>query len=422
MILFDRTFIQKVSIVIIVDTLVKILGFIILPIYLSQMPKDEFGEFTFMFTTAITLSTLMTLNLYVIVIRDLSKSNNLKKNSEYYSTLSIFIIFFNSFLLLLGFLLELKYSIISSFFGINIYNIEKIACFLLIIFFNVLSLFQYSLILTRKKSFEICLYLILKFLFANFVSLILLFQYNYYDTVSLRLFGILIGETILFVFLQILISKKYFLFIFNKKYLKNKIIIVYPLIIATLLSLIMITIDKKLIQFYFGNEYLAEYNLVYILLLPLSMVIASFQSIWNPILFKIDKFNKAFVQTKSILIYIFIFLIFLSLAVYLFIKILLDFDIINKEYNNILNLYLTMIFGMIFGVLINFIDGLNLYLNKTHYKLVVMSVIVIIFSILNFILVPLKGYYGVAFSLFSANLIGFIFGYYLLSKNLKNEK
>ena len=191
MILFDRTFIQKVSIVIIVDTLVKILGFIILPLYLSQMPKDEFGEFTFMFTTAITLSTLMTLNLYVIVIRDLSKSNNLKKNSEYYSTLSIFIIFFNSFLLLLGFLLELKYSIISSFFGINIYNIEKIACFLLIIFFNVLSLFQYSLILTRKKSFEICLYLILKFLFANFVSLILLFQYNYYDTVSLRLFGIL---------------------------------------------------------------------------------------------------------------------------------------------------------------------------------------------------------------------------------------
>lgn len=422
MILFDRTFVQKVSIVIIVDTIVKILSFIILPIYLSQMPKGEFGEFTFVFTTAITLSTLMTLNLYVIVIRDLSKTNNLKSNSEHYSTLSIFIIFFNSFLLLLGFLLELKYSIISNFFGINSYSIEKIACFLLIIFFNVLSLFQYSLILTRKKSFEICLYLILKFLFTNFVSLILLFQYNYFDTVSLRLFGILIGEIVLFLLLQMLISKKYFVFVFNKKYLKNKLIVVFPLIISTLLSLIMITIDKKLIQFYFGNEYLAEYNLVYILLLPLSMIISSFQSIWNPILFKIKKFNIAFMQTKSILIYIFLFLIFLSSAVYIFVKILLDFEIINKEYRNILNLYLTMILGMIFGVLINFIDGLNLYLNKTHYKLIVMSVIVIIFSILNFILVPLNGYYGVALSLFSANLIGFILGYYLLNKNLKNEK
>ncbi len=422
MILFDRTFVQKVSIVIIVDTLVKILSFIILPIYLSQMPKGEFGEFTFVFTTAITLSTLMTLNLYVIVIRDLSKTNNLKNNSEHYSTLSIFIISFNSFLLLLGFLLELKYSIISNFFGINIYSIEKIACFLLIIFFNVLSLFQYSLILTRKKSFEICLYLILKFLFTNFVSLILLFQYNYFDTVSLRLFGILIGEIVLFLLLQVLISKKYFVFVFNKKYLKNKLIVVFPLIISTFLSLIMITIDKKLIQFYFGNEYLAEYNLVYILLLPLSMIISSFQSIWNPILFKIKKFNIAFMQTKSILIYIFLFLIFLSSAVYIFVKILLDFEIINKEYRNILNLYLTMILGMIFGVLINFIDGLNLYLNKTHYKLIVMSVIVIIFSILNFILVPLNGYYGVALSLFSANLIGFILGYYLLNKNLKNEK
>ncbi len=422
MILFDRTFIQKVSIVIIVDTIVKILSFIILPIYLTQMPKSEFGEFTFVFTTAITLSTLMTLNLYVIVIRDLSKTNNLKNNSEHYSTLSIFVISFNSFLLLIGLLLELKYSIISNFFGINIYNLEKITCFLLIIFFNVLSLFQYSLILTRKKSFEICLYLILKFLFTNLVSLIFLFQFSYYDTVSLRLFGILIGEIILFAFLQMLISKKYFVFVFNKKYLKDKLIIVFPLIIATLLSLIMITIDKKLIQFYFGNEYLAEYNLVYILLLPLSMIISSFQSIWNPILFKIKKFNIAFMQTKSILKYIFLFLIFLSLVIYFLVKISLDFEIINKEYLNILNLYLTMILGMIFGVLINFIDGLNLYLNKTHYKLIVMSVTVITFSILNFILVPLKGYYGVAFSLFSANLIGFILGYCLLNKNLKYEK
>ena len=422
MILFNRKFIQKVSIVIIVDTIVKILSFIILPIYLSQMPKGEFGEFTFVFTTAITLSTLMTLNLYVIIIRDLSKTNNFKNKSEYYSTLSIFIISFNSFLLLLGFLLELKYSIISNFFGINSYNIEKISCFLMIIFFNVLSLFQYSLILTRKKSFEICLYLILKFLFSNFVSLYLLFQYNYFDTVSLRLLGILIGEITLFLLLQMLISKKYFVFVFNKKYLKNKLIIVFPLIIATLLSLIMITIDKKLIQFYFGNEYLAEYNLVYILLLPLSMIISSFQSIWNPILFKIKKYDIAFMQTKSNLIYIFLFLIFLSSAVYFFVKMLLDFEIINKEYHNILNLYLTMILGMTIGVLINFIDGLNLYLNKTHYKLIVMSVIVIIFSILNFILVPLKGYYGVALSLFSSNLIGFILGYYLLNKNLKNEK
>ena len=52
-------------------------------------------------------------------------------------------------------------------------------------------------------------------------------------------------------------------------------------------------------------------------------------------------------QTKSILKYIFLFLIFLSLVIYFFVKISLDFEIINKEYLNILNLYLTMILGMI---------------------------------------------------------------------------
>ena len=335
MILFEKSFIQKVSIVIVVDASIKLLSFIILPIYLSYMPKNDFGEFGFIFTTAVTLSTVMSLNFYVVIIRDLSRNEDKLNNSKHFSTMLLFISVFNIFILFFAYLMESNFSLISNFFNIKFLKFEKIICFLLIIFFNVVSLFQYSLILSRKKSFEICTYIVLKFIFTNLISLIFLIKYNsIYDTVFLRLIGILIGEIFLFLILQLSIGKKYFLIIFDIKYLKEKFLLVLPLIFATFLSLLMTTVDRKLLQSYHGNSYLAEYNLVYILLLPLSMIISSFQSIWNPRLFKIDTFNEAFTETKSVLKYIFIFLLFTSLLIYLTVKILLDINIINQEYNS----------------------------------------------------------------------------------------
>jgi O-antigen/teichoic acid export membrane protein len=80
-----------------------------------------------------------------------------------------------------------------------------------------------------------------------------------------------------------------------------------------------------------------------------------------------------------------------------------------------------MVPGTIFGVLINFLDGLNLYLNKTYYKLIVTLVIAIIFSVLCIMLIPNYNYFGVAGALFIANLIGFTLGYLLVFNNYKKN-
>ena len=211
--LFNKAFLKKVSIVLSVDIFSKILSFILLPIYLVLMPKIEFGEFTFIYITAITTSTLMSLNFYVVIIKDLSKEENILLNKKKFSTLFIFIFVFNILLLITSLFIEYNFKIISGFYGIELFKIEKVICILVIIILNVLSLFQYSLILSRKKTYEICFYILGKVIFSNLITIMLLKNVvTEYDTVLVRLFGVLIGEFIHIIFIQIIVRKSYLYF------------------------------------------------------------------------------------------------------------------------------------------------------------------------------------------------------------------
>ena len=115
MILFQKSFLKKISIVLTTDIFTKFLSLIILPLYLNYMPKEEFGEFGFLFTSALTASTLMSLNLYVIIIRDLSKNLSFLTKKKLFSTLIIFITIFNIFFLLLTLFLEYNFYTVSNF-------------------------------------------------------------------------------------------------------------------------------------------------------------------------------------------------------------------------------------------------------------------------------------------------------------------
>jgi O-antigen/teichoic acid export membrane protein len=117
----------------------------------------------------------------------------------------------------------------------------------------------------------------------------------------------------------------------------------------------------------------------------------------------------------------FFFLLFIAASIYVCILILFKFSFINQEYQNILPLYLAMTVGFIFGILLNFIDGLNLYLNRTLYKLYVTLITLFIFSVLNFFLIPKYAYYGIAISLFISNVVGFLIGIILLYLKYKKK-
>ena len=423
MLILSKDFLGKISAVFITDLIAKSLAFIILPIYLYLMPKEEFGEFGFLFTVSITSSTLLSLSFYSLLIKDLSKQENIDLHKEFFSSLFIFAIIFNFILFIMLVLMESYFNLFSDFFSLDAYKIEKIILVGIIIILNIISLFQYSLLLIRKKTIDICLFIFLKFLFSNLISIFSLYYFDT-DSVLIRLYSLAISEFILILFIFFLLKENYLINKINTFYLLKSIKIAAPLILATFLSLIMITIDRKLIQYHYGNNDLADYNLAYLLLLPVAMIISSVQSIWSPRLFELKDAYVARNETIKAMFILFIFLIFLCFVIFIFVNLLFKLNLISNEYNNVLLLFMALSMGTIFGSLINFIDNLNLYIDRTYYKLITSLFIVSVFSILNVYLVPLYSYYGVSISLFVSNFMGLILGYVLVTikiKYVKNE-
>ena len=56
------------------DGLLKVLAFCLLPFYLFWMPKEDFGEFGYIFSAAGMLVPIVTLSLCISITKDLSGS------------------------------------------------------------------------------------------------------------------------------------------------------------------------------------------------------------------------------------------------------------------------------------------------------------------------------------------------------------
>jgi len=89
---------KKIGLISIANAVTSLGGYLLLPIYLSLMTQEEFGEFSFIVSVMGSLSLLVGLSLYVPFIRNFcaDTSNDLTR-SELVSTI------FNS--LLFGYLL-----------------------------------------------------------------------------------------------------------------------------------------------------------------------------------------------------------------------------------------------------------------------------------------------------------------------------
>ena len=84
---------KKIGAVTLIDVLTKAAGFLLLPVYLGFMPKEEFGEFTFFFSAIMPCTLILSLALHGPFIRSFCDSDDNSSKNEIVSTifLSLFI-------------------------------------------------------------------------------------------------------------------------------------------------------------------------------------------------------------------------------------------------------------------------------------------------------------------------------------------
>jgi O-antigen/teichoic acid export membrane protein len=415
---------KKISYITLADAATKGVGYLLLPLYLGLMTQKEFGEFSFILSAIVPLSLIVGLSLYIPFIRNFCADKaNYEMRRELVSTVfnSLFIwLIVTDLLFLLAKPLLINTYI--SFFNISSFADEKYYLILLLLNTGAVLLYCYSLLISRKDTYEIVTFMLVKFLFVSVASLAFIyFNLLGHESVLNRLFGIFIAElsvALVYIFIYV---RPYISLAINLPVLRDQLKIALPLIPMGLIGFFMVMIDRGLIAKYHGLKELANYNLAMMALLPVQMLMSSIQVAWAPHLFSLKNDKSAMRQTIKIMKIALPVMIagatLSSLAIYL----ALFYNLIGFEYNSVPGIIMYASIGVIASTLIHLNSNMFVYLKKTNYQLSIGLVILVINWGVNSALIPVFSFYGATIAAGLANLTGLIVGLLLLIRMTKNK-
>lgn len=415
---------KKIGVITIADAITKGVGYLLLPVYLGLMPQEEFGEFSFILSVIGSLSLIISLSLYVPFIRNFCADNsndNTRRElvSTIFNSLFIWLIIADLLLLLAK---PLLINVAISLFNISSFADEKYYLILLLLNTSTVLLYCYSLLMSRKNTHEIVVFMLIKFLFVSVGSLAFIyFNLLGYESVLNRLFGIFIAEISIVLIYIFVYVRPYISLKINISVLKDQFKIALSLIPLGLIGLLTVVIDRGLITKYHGLEELANYNLAMISLLPIQMIMSATQVAWAPHLFSLKNAKDAMRQTikvmKIALLVMIVGAALLSLAIYL----ALFYSFIGAEYNSVPEIIIYASIGVVASTLINLNSNMFVHLKKTSYQLIIGLIILSINWSVNIVLIPDYSFYGAAAAAGLSNIVGLLIGLVLLKKIVNNR-
>ena len=413
---------KKIGLISITNAIIAAVGYLLLPIYLTLMTQEEFGEYSFIIRVMSSFSLILSLSLYVPFVRNYcaEESNDLIRSdlvSTIFNSLFIWLIIFDLFLLLAK---PLIIDVYIGFFNISNFANEKYYLVLLSLNTSCILLYCYSLLMSKKNTRAIIVFTLSRFLFVTASSLIFIY-FNLFgqESVLNRLIGIFIAELLvtlvyLFIYVRPYISLK-----INFSLLKDQFKIALPLIPSGSIGLIIVAFDRGLITEHYGLKDLANYNLAMLALVPMHMVMTATQVAWLPHLFSLKDPKDAMRQTIKTMKIAFFFMIIvtplLSLAIYL----ALINNFIGSEYSVVPKIIIYASIGVIASMLLHLNYNMFVYLKKTTYLFFVGLIILLINVSVNILLIPNYSFYGATVAAGLSNLIGLGISLFLLIKMTK---
>ncbi len=386
---------KRIALISGVDGVLKVLGFLLIPIYLFWMPKEEFGEFGYLLATLGMLPPILTLGLYVPQTRESSASDDHEYKRKIFSStfLTIFILTCSVIFILTigGFYVELMKRV----FAVS-GNIEyKWLGFSVATLFSVMNLLLYSHALHFQQTNTIVKYNSLRFFASNIFGLgVLYFGLGYADTTLDRLIGVAIGEVVLCAVSLFWLAKDYWCWKIDFSYLKSALKVGLPIIPGSIAALISSMSDRYFLSEYFDASYVAEYNLALQFLMPLQMVMTGAQTVWAPNIFSVkDDVDAQYKSLKFLLQLLMAFVAIVPMIVILVFFAKIN-NVIPPNYNDTLWLVPMTSFGVIGLVLLNIPFNLFIRAGKSSWVayLSIFGAILIVTG--DAFVIPKFGYFG----------------------------
>lgn len=411
------------------DVLVRGANFLLIPLFLYLMTRDEFGVYGYLYSFAMAMSLVFTFGFHASVPKLYADTKDDKQAQGS-------MLFTLSLTLILG--LVLIFSLISLtgideyFFGLinrneemKNFSYDTYRPYLLVAMASMVlsNLLTYYFVASEKIK-NIQAFNLIRFFFANGLAILLLYTAPDADAALLRLSVTYIVELLLCCVFLFFLCKN-FTFKFSKYYLYKGLKIGLPLSFVALLNAITNFGDKHFVMIYCGAAIVGVYNLASLLATIPVIVYQSFNFIWLP----------SFLQEKNLILLkkktdrnglrIFIFLLLLSVLIYIGAFFLLQWGVFPENYSLIMQILPPLLLSQIFASLNLFFFNYFTYFEK-NYLTILTSIVINSLSYLLFSLTASRfGYIGVAYSLLLSNFTLFVIYYiltsYYVKKGIKND-
>ena len=405
------------------DVLVRGANFLLIPLFLYLMTRDEFGVYGYLYSFAMAMSLVFTFGFHASVPKLYADTKDDKKAQGS-------MLFTLSLTLILG--LVLIFSLISLtgideyFFGLinrneemKNFSYDTYRPYLLVAMASMVlsNLLTYYFVAAEKIK-NIQAFNLIRFFFANGLAILLLYTAPDADAALLRLSVTYIVELLLCCVFLFFLCKN-FTFKFSKYYLYKGLKIGLPLSFVALLNAITNFGDKHFVMIYCGAAIVGVYNLASLLATIPVIVYQSFNFIWLP----------SFLQEKNLILLkkktdrnglrIFILLLLLSVLIYIGAFFLLQWGVFPENYSLIMQILPPLLLSQIFASLNLFFFNYFTYFEK-NYLTILTSIVINSLSYLLFSLTASRfGYIGVAYSLLLSNFTLFVIYYILTSYYVK---
>lgn len=403
---------KKIAALSIADGITKIFGYILLPLYLLLMTKDEYGEFGYLTSAINYASIFLSLSLYVPYIKKYSENIDQKARRELTSTIFSFIA---AFLIIIDIILLIQHDqfqiLFKEFFEVKEHIPTKYFFIIFLINSSIFGLYFYSLLIGINKVKILNLYVIIKFLLTTIFSIAILhLEFFGLDSVVNRLAGMAIADFFLIIVCIVGLLRNGCTISINFKILREVSVVALPLIPSGIIGLLVGLIDKKLIVEYHGFSEIASYNLALQALAPIQLIMTSIQTIWAPNIFANKSEKSAFSSTKKLMTVLFISMIVISMMIAYLMHQVIGMNVIKGEYSEVPLLIAFLSVGVSLTQLNHLINNMLVKINETKYQLLLSLFLLAISYLSNIMLVPQYSVYGAIISTALSSGIILIFG------------
>lgn len=409
------------------DVLVRGGNFLLIPVFLLLMTKQEFGIYGYLYTFALSMSLVLNLGYHAVIPKlYIDSKDDAEKRGTMLFTITVFLLSFIAVVyVLVGvtgaderfFSLvnrdeqasQLNYSLYRPYLGIALLSM-------------VLSNFMTYYFISAEKVRKIQTFNITRFILVNALVLLVLALSRDTDAALLRLSLTYVTELALCVLFSFGLVRQ-FRYSFDRKYIIKVAKIGMPLACTALINVVVNFGDKHFVMIYCGAEVLGVYTLAStIAVIPL-IVYQSFNFIWIPKLLKQTDLERIRTMAKKHALLIFGLLTLVSLLVIVLSLFLFKAGLFPEGYFDMIYILPMLLLSQVFSALILYYFNFLTYFERNYMVIIISSITSLVAYCLFGLVAPRYGATGIAFASMTANIAGFVLYYlcsmYYIGKNMR---